>query len=87
MPEALNSHSLNAFFQCKTRIQLNLDDPNTVYLNYSVFRSVLSGPVYYPSYFYLKITCSTELKHTNFSVFRIKHLGPKFMFSTCEVIF
>jgi len=37
-------------------IQLNLVDPNTVYPNYSVFRSVLSGPVYYPSNFNLKIT-------------------------------
>ena len=37
-------------------IQLNLVDPNTVYPNDSVFQSVLSGPVFYPSYFNLKIT-------------------------------
>ena len=68
-------------------VQLNLVDPNTVYPNYSVFRSVLSGPVFYPSYFNIKITRWTELKHPNFSVFRIENLGLKFMFSTHEVIF
>jgi len=69
------------------QLQLNLVDPNTVYPNYSVFRSVLSGPVFYPSYFNLKITRWTELKHPNFSVFRIENLGSKFMFSTHDVIF
>ena len=68
-------------------VQLNLVDPNTVYPIYSVFRSVLSGPVFYPSYFNLKITRWTELKHPNFSVFRIENIHPKFMFSTHKVIF
>ena len=41
---------------------------------------------FYPSYFNLKITRWTELKHPNFSVFRIENLGPK-LFSTHKVIF
>ena len=44
-------------------------------------------PVFYPSYFNLEISRWTELKHPNFSVFRIENLGLKFMFSTHEVIF
>jgi len=71
----------------RLQIQLNLLDPNTVYPNYSVLWSVLSGPVYYPSYFNLKTTRWTELKHPNFSVFQIENLVPKFLFSAQKVIF
>ena len=47
---------LTVIFTVTFVIQLNLVDTNTAYPNYSVFRSVMSGPVFYPSYFNLKIT-------------------------------